>query len=53
MNNEQISGSNDPISDPFNKVYEEFKTYPDLKIATEDLRIFGQGCLKLRTKFEI
>ena len=21
----------------FNKVYEEFKTYPDLKIATEDL----------------
>ena len=25
----------------FNKVYEEFKTYPDLKIATEDLRNLG------------
>ena len=25
----------------FNKVYDEFKTYSDLKIATEDLRIFG------------
>ena len=25
---------------PFNKVYEEFKTYPDLKKATDDLRKF-------------
>ena len=25
----------------FNKIYEEFKTYPDPKIATEDLRNLG------------
>ena len=37
----------------FKKVYEEFKTYPDPKIATEDLRNLGWLCLKLRMKFEI
>ena len=37
---------------PFNKVYEEFKTHPDIKIATGDLRNLGKGCLKLRMKFD-
>ena len=37
----------------FNKINEEFKTYPNLKIPTEDLRNLGKRCLKLLMKFEI
>jgi hypothetical protein len=37
----------------FNIVDKKFKTYPDLKIATEDLRNFLLRCLKLQIKFEI
>ena len=36
----------------FNKVYKEFKTYPYLEIATEDVRNLGLACLKLHMKFE-
>ena len=41
-----------PLKRGFNKVYEELKTYPDLKIATEDLRNLDKECLKLRMKFD-
>ena len=41
------------IKEDLIKFYEESKTYPDLKIAKEDVRNLGQGCLKLRMKFEI
>ncbi len=30
-----------PCKKIFNKVYEDFKTFPDIKIVTEDLRNLG------------